>query len=113
MFLENPKIVDRFTHQTSPTLMKFYKFTALLRMKVGKSGNCGVDEAGLDPVSVFRPHPDGGAIEAVNGFVLPGFQNAHSHAFQFAMAGLAEKHSSGEVTISGAGERRCTNVRLQ
>jgi len=26
------------------------------------------------------------------GFALPGFQNAHSHAFQYAMAGLAELH---------------------
>jgi len=28
--------------------------------------------------------------EKINGFALPGFQNAHSHAFQYAMAGLAE-----------------------
>ncbi len=28
----------------------------------------------------------------INGFALPGFQNAHSHAFQYAMAGLAEVH---------------------
>ncbi len=28
--------------------------------------------------------------EKVNGFAIPGFQNAHSHAFQYAMAGLAE-----------------------
>lgn len=27
-----------------------------------------------------------------NGFALPGFQNAHSHSFQYAMAGLAENH---------------------
>lgn len=31
-------------------------------------------------------------VEAVNGYALPGFQNAHSHAFQFAMAGMAERH---------------------
>ncbi len=30
--------------------------------------------------------------EFVNGFAIPGFQNAHSHAFQYAMAGLAERH---------------------
>lgn len=30
----------------------------------------------------------------INGYALPGFQNAHSHAFQYAMAGLAERHSS-------------------
>ncbi len=29
------------------------------------------------------------------GFAIPGFQNAHSHAFQYAMAGLAELHTKG------------------
>ncbi|MGI8668842.1 MAG: formimidoylglutamate deiminase [Aridibacter sp.] len=31
-----------------------------------------------------------------NGYALPGFQNAHSHSFQYAMAGLAENHSTNE-----------------
>ncbi len=31
----------------------------------------------------------------ISGYALPGFQNAHSHAFQYAMAGLAEIHSGG------------------
>jgi len=35
-------------------------------------------------------------IEEVDGFALPGFQNAHSHAFQYAMAGLAETHEGSE-----------------
>ncbi len=35
------------------------------------------------------------AVEYVNGIALPGFQNAHSHAFQYAMAGLAEQHAPG------------------
>jgi formimidoylglutamate deiminase len=30
--------------------------------------------------------------ERVEGYALPSFQNAHSHAFQYAMAGLAEHH---------------------
>ena len=30
-------------------------------------------------------------------FAIPGFQNAHSHAFQYAMAGLAERHSTTET----------------
>src|SRR5882724_5190325 len=34
-------------------------------------------------------------IETIDGFALPGFQNAHSHAFQYAMAGLAENHPRG------------------
>jgi formiminoglutamate deiminase len=28
---------------------------------------------------------------------LPGFQNAHSHAFQYAMAGLAERHATNQT----------------
>lgn len=32
------------------------------------------------------------ADEHINGLTVPGFQNAHSHAFQYAMAGLAEIH---------------------
>lgn len=28
----------------------------------------------------------------IDGYAIPGFQNAHSHAFQYAMAGLAERH---------------------
>ena len=28
----------------------------------------------------------------INGFALPGLQNAHSHAFQYAMVGLTEQH---------------------
>ena len=32
--------------------------------------------------------------EVDTGYALPGFQNAHSHAFQYAMAGLAEKHDA-------------------
>jgi len=36
--------------------------------------------------------------EPVRGFALPGFQNAHSHAFQYAMAGLAEVHPKGTTS---------------
>ena len=30
--------------------------------------------------------------EYIDGYVLPGFQNAHSHAFQYVMSGLSEIH---------------------
>jgi len=36
---------------------------------------------------------DAVSYEHVAGLVLPGFQNAHSHAFQYAMAGLAERRN--------------------
>ncbi len=32
--------------------------------------------------------------QEIDQYALPGFQNAHSHAFQYAMAGLAELHST-------------------
>ncbi len=37
------------------------------------------------------------STEVVDGFAIPGFQNAHSHAFQYAMAGLAELHEGRGV----------------
>lgn len=41
------------------------------------------------------------AIEAgdsvMNVYAIPGFQNAHSHAFQYAMAGLAERHDTQQT----------------
>ncbi len=33
---------------------------------------------------------------SINGYALPAFQNAHSHAFQYGMAGLAENHSGDD-----------------
>ncbi len=36
-----------------------------------------------------------GALEDLGGYVVPGFPNAHSHAFQYAMAGLAEHRATG------------------
>jgi len=55
----------------------------------------GVEEDGIISYLSNQAPEQGIAIEAVDGFALPGFQNAHSHAFQYAMAGLAENHPSG------------------
>ncbi|MBI1182905.1 formimidoylglutamate deiminase [bacterium] len=41
--------------------------------------------------------PQMGLIDYVDGYAIPGFQNAHSHAFQYAMAGLAEIHSTQQT----------------
>jgi formimidoylglutamate deiminase len=35
--------------------------------------------------------------ETFDTYLLPGFQNAHSHSFQYAMAGLAEIHSTDQT----------------
>lgn len=40
---------------------------------------------------IQRHHPPNDqSIEQIPGYAIPGFQNGHSHAFQYAMAGLAE-----------------------
>lgn len=38
-----------------------------------------------------------GDCERFDCYAIPGFQNAHSHAFQYAMAGLAETHSTDKT----------------
>lgn len=51
-----------------------------------------VDNNGMIAYLSDKAPLEASAIECVQGLVLPGFQNAHSHAFQFAMAGMAEQH---------------------
>src|SRR5687768_8165230 len=73
--------------------MKSYRFKALLQ-----------NQSWLENAAVFLD--ESGKITSISqeeitdsiyidGYALPGFQNAHSHAFQYAMAGLAERHSVG------------------
>src|ERR1700739_1862417 len=38
----------------------------------------------------------GGSEQLLDGWVLPGMPNLHSHAFQRAMAGLAERRGPGD-----------------
>jgi formimidoylglutamate deiminase len=76
--------------------LKYYHFTSLLQKEGWLSpAYAGVDENGVIRYLNSTPPQEAVAIEAVQGFVLPGFQNAHSHAFQYAMAGLAENHPAG------------------
>ncbi len=75
--------------------MKYFLFNSLFQREGWLSSHfVGVDEKGLIQY-LSSEKPADGEIEKVEGFVLPGFQNAHSHAFQYAMAGLAENHPSG------------------
>jgi formimidoylglutamate deiminase len=77
--------------------LKYFRFQALLQ----KSGwlmpaYVGVDQKGI--ICYLSDKPQAGtATESVTGLALPGFQNAHSHAFQYAMAGSAEVHTSGST----------------
>jgi formimidoylglutamate deiminase len=76
--------------------MHYFRFNSLLlQSKWLSPAYVGVDQDGLlQYVSSTAPDESIG-IESVQGFALPGFQNAHSHAFQYGMAGLAENHPTG------------------
>jgi formimidoylglutamate deiminase len=74
--------------------MKSYRFKALLQNQGWiENAAVSIDEAGKI-VSVSQEEDAEG--EFINGYALPAFQNAHSHAFQYAMAGMAENHRRPE-----------------
>ncbi len=76
--------------------LKYYLFTALLQKEGWLTpAYVGVDESGIIHYLSKEAPKEAIAIEVVQGLALPGFQNAHSHAFQYAMAGLAENHPIG------------------
>jgi len=61
-------------------------------------------EHGVIARVVPRPRPGFGAWRA--GRAIPGLPNLHSHLFQRAMAGLAERRGPGRAgTASGRGAR--------
>ncbi len=68
---------------------KCWKFDGLL-VQDGWLENARVltDERGR--LVAINPQICDAVVETVRGYAIPGFQNAHSHAFQYAMAGLAE-----------------------
>ena len=75
--------------------MFYYHFDSLLQKKSWLTpAYVGVDEGGLITYLSDQVPSEAIAVETVLGFALPGFQNAHSHAFQYAMAGLAENHEA-------------------
>ncbi len=74
----------------------YFKFKGLLQRDGWMSpAYVGVDKEGQITYLSDKPPDEAFAIDSVDGFALPGFQNAHSHAFQYAMAGLAENHPAG------------------
>jgi len=76
--------------------MKYFHFTALLLEEGWLSpAYVGIDVEGrIAYLSDSAPN-ENIALEAVAGLAIPGFQNSHSHAFQYAMAGMAERHEPG------------------
>lgn len=75
--------------------LNYFQFQSLL-LQTGwmTPAFVGVDQNGIIQYLSEQAPAEAVAIESVNGFALPGFQNAHSHAFQYAMAGLAETHAA-------------------
>lgn len=66
-----------------------------VRLRVGDGGRIEAVEAGDD-------HPDAEPPgERIRGIVVPGVPNLHSHAFQRAMAGLAERGSGAGDSFWG------------
>ena len=55
-----------------------------------------VDGAGLIS-EIESDSPSNECDDAVEGIALPGFQNAHSHSFQYAMAAAAENSGPGNT----------------
>lgn len=56
---------------------------------------------GVDGAGRWMPAPANGRAETLGQWVLPGMPNLHSHAFQRAMAGLAERRGDGRTQGSG------------
>ena len=74
--------------------MKTYRFKALLQNDGWlENASVSVDDAGK--IVSISQEENAGAI-FIDGCALPGFQNAHSHAFQYAMAGTAENNSGDD-----------------
>lgn len=76
--------------------VRYFRFTGLyLREGWMMPAYVGVDESGIVRYISENAPENGISAETVQGYALPGFQNAHSHAFQYAMTGDAEIHPVG------------------
>jgi formiminoglutamate deiminase len=65
-----------------------FHFKAILQSKGWlENTKISTDEKGI--ITSIEP---GSGESGADGFAIPGFRNCHSHAFQYAMAGLAERH---------------------
>ncbi len=72
--------------------MKALKFKGLLQKdKWMMPAYVELDEQGKI-ISIREKKQEGVTYKNINGFAIPGLQNAHSHAFQYAMVGLTEYH---------------------
>ena len=73
--------------------MKSYRFKALLQNSGWiENASVSLDEKG----KILSVSQESQTNASFRGYALPAFQNAHSHAFQYAMAGLAENHAGDD-----------------
>lgn len=76
--------------------MKKYRFKGLLQAEGWlENATVSIDSQGIITAITQDSDPE---AEYVHGYALPGFQNAHSHSFQYGMAGLAEVHAPGSIS---------------
>jgi formimidoylglutamate deiminase len=76
--------------------LKYIAFKGLLLEKGWLTpAYVGVDHEGIVQYLSDRAPAESAVVESIMGYALPGFLNTHSHAFQYAMAGMAEKHTPG------------------
>jgi len=76
--------------------MANFFFNKLLQNDGWKSNVLISTDANGAIVSIQNDTTSKGATQ-IQGLAVPGFQNAHSHAFQYAMAGLAEVHAVSQT----------------
>lgn len=76
--------------------MRTYKLKGLLQT-TGWISPAYVAVDALGKITSISEKPADKVDYDLNCYAVPGFQNAHSHAFQYAMAGLAERHATGET----------------
>ena len=76
--------------------MKSFLFKGLLTQQ-GWKQNVTIATDANGSITAIRDDSEAATSERVNGYAVPGFQNAHSHAFQYAMAGLAERHEGNAI----------------
>lgn len=74
--------------------MKYYRFKALLQDD-GWLENATVSVDDFGKIKSISQTEIADSV-SINSYAIPAFQNAHSHAFQYAMAGLAENHSGDD-----------------
>jgi formimidoylglutamate deiminase len=80
------------------SVVKCFRFDALLQQQGWvKPAYIGVDGRGLIQYISDGAPEAASPVEIVHGATIPGFPNGHSHAFQYAMAGMADKHAPGST----------------